>query len=98
MHALSNLRIALLSADEFEGARAFIPELAQYRDYEDWLDHREGRFMGYSLGGAGAELFVVGLQGFLTWCCKHKIPPTESALDAFAWQSEKRSKDVHAAA
>jgi hypothetical protein len=88
----------LLSAEEFEEARALVAGLSGYRDYDDWLDYREGRFMGYSVGGAAAELFPVVLRDFLVWCCKHQIPPTEAALDAFAWQAEAPSARISAAA
>ena len=43
--------------------------------------------MGFSLGGADAELVDVNLAPFLDWCVVHKVRPSESALDAFALKS-----------
>ena len=49
---MTKIPMALISADEFEMARHFIPELSSYQDYDDWLDYQYGRFMGWSLGGS----------------------------------------------
>jgi len=63
--AMTNIPVAMIAADEFETACAFIPELSAFPSYDDWLDYRYGRFMGCSLGGLRAELIPVGLVNFL---------------------------------
>ncbi len=87
---MTNISIAVLSAAEFEIARGLISELSDHASYDDWVDCRYGRFMGFSLGGAHAELVTVSLAPFLDWCVDRKIRPSESALDAFALQSANR--------
>jgi len=87
---MTQMSFAVLSPAEFEIARGLISELSDYAGYDDWLDSRYGRYMGYSLGGADAELVDVNLAPFLDWCVVHKLRPSESALDAFALESVSR--------
>jgi hypothetical protein len=98
MIAMTEIAVALLSASEFEIARSLIPELLEYRDYDDWLDCRYGRFMGCSLGGVDAELVDVRLEDFLSWCRLHQIAPSEAALDEFSRQAERSPEQVGLAA
>jgi hypothetical protein len=98
MIAMTEIAVALLSANEFEIARRFIPELLEYRDYDDWLDCRYGRFMGSSLGGLDAELVSVRLEDFLSWCRHHQIAPNEPALDEFGRHAERQAEQVGLAA
>ena len=73
--------IATLSPVDFERGRSVIPELADYRDYEDWVDCREGSFIGLAMAGAETRLVAVSLRNFLSWCFGESIEPTEAALD-----------------
>jgi len=84
--------VGVVSAADFERARGCISELSNYRDYDDWLDSRYGRFMGLSLGGAEASLATVALDDFLGWCGARKMRPDEAALDAYAQHSRLRSR------
>jgi hypothetical protein len=76
--------LAVLSADEFDRGRGLIDDLASHCTYEDWMESREGLYIGLSLGGIDARLVSVSLNGFLDWCERRLITPTERALDAFA--------------
>ena len=98
MIAMTDIAVGLLSAHEFGIARGFIPELLEYRDYDDWLDCRYGRFMGCSLGGLDAELVTVGLEDFLNWCRNNQICPSEPALDEFSRKIKRRAKQIRLAA
>jgi len=95
---MTDIAVALLSAKEFEIARRFIPELLEYRDYDDWVDCRYGRLMGCSLGGDEAELVTVGLEEFLSWCRLRQIAPSEPALDQFGRQDKRSPEQVGLAA
>jgi hypothetical protein len=94
---MTKVSIAVLSAAEFEIARGMIPELSDHFNYDDWLDSRYGMVMGLSFAGEDAGLVRVSLAGFLNWCARHHIRPSESALDAFAGQSALRQKARSAA-
>jgi hypothetical protein len=76
--------LAVLSADEFDRGRGIIDDLANHCTYEDWIECREGVYLGLSLGGIDARLVNVSLNGFLDWCERRSITPTERALDAYA--------------
>ncbi len=95
---MTDISVALISTNEFEIARDFIPELSEYQDYNDWLDYRYGRFMGCSLGGLDAVLITVGLEDFLNWCRDNQISPSEPALDEFSRHAEGRAEQVSLAA
>ncbi len=95
---MTKIPMALISADEFEIARSFIPELSGYQDYDDWLDYQYGRFMGWSLGGVDTELIPVVIEDFFSWCRKNKLSPSECALDEFGRQIETRARQVGLAA
>jgi hypothetical protein len=84
--------VGVVSAAEFERARDYIPELSNYRDYDDWLDCRYGRFIGLSLSGAEASLETIALDDFLDWCGARRMRPSEAALDAYAEHSRHRSR------
>ncbi len=88
---MSNVSIAILSAAEFEIARGLISGLSDHSS-DDWLDYRYGMFMGRSLGGEDAKLVTVSLAAFLEWCARHHLRRSESALDAFAAQSDLSQK------
>jgi hypothetical protein len=76
--------IAMVSCDEFEAGRAVIPEFVEHPTYEDWLDCREGLFMGLSMSGVDSRLVDVSLKDFLAWCETEGLAPSEPALDSFA--------------
>ena len=42
-----------------------IPEFCEHPSYEDWLDCREGLFMGLSMSGVDSRLVDVSLKDFL---------------------------------
>ena len=69
---MNKILVGVVSAADFERAKACISELSHYSGYEDWLDSRYGRFMGLSLGGAEASLETVALDDFLNWCGARK--------------------------
>ncbi len=81
---MNKILVGVVSAADFERARARISELSNYGGYDDWLDSRYGHFMGLSLGGAEASLETVALDDFLNWCGARKMRPSEAALDAYA--------------
>ena len=89
---MTKVLVGVVSAADFERARERISDLSNYRDYDDWLDSRYGRFMGLSLGGAEASLETVALEDFLSWCCAGRTSPSEAALDAYAQDSWLRSR------
>jgi hypothetical protein len=76
--------IAALSPVDFERGRAVIPEFAEYSDYEDWVDCREGSFIGLATAGVETRLVAVSLRNFLSWCFGESIEPTQAALDVYA--------------
>jgi hypothetical protein len=76
--------IGTLSANDFEQARRILPELAEYADYEDWFDCREGSLIGLAMAGLETRLVAVSLRNFLSWCFGESIEPTEAALDVYA--------------
>jgi hypothetical protein len=95
---MNKILVGVVCAAEFERARERIFELSDHCSYDDWLDSRYGRFMGLSLGGADATLEPVALNDFLNWCGDRNIRPSEAALDAFALQSTRRSREPLSAA
>lgn len=76
--------IGLLAEREFERARASIPDLADYSNYWDWLDSREGLQIGLSMAGVDAPTVCVSLSSFLEWLGLTGASSDERALDAFA--------------
>jgi len=82
--------MAVIPADEFEIACAFINELSNDLNHDDWLDCQYGLFMGRSLGGLRTELIPDGLEDFLKWRCNREISPSERALDEFGRPLERR--------
>ncbi|MGD0639386.1 MAG: hypothetical protein ABSC22_01445 [Roseiarcus sp.] len=76
--------IGIVADREFEPARAAIPELAGYFDYDDWLDGREGLQIGLAMAGGDATIVPVSLTSFLEWGRLTGAPLGERALDAFA--------------
>jgi len=81
---MSIVPIALLSLEEFERARGVIPELSEQCCYEDWLDCREGLFIGLAMSGVDSRLVNVSFDSFLHWCADRAAAPSESLLDDFA--------------
>ncbi|MGO8798277.1 MAG: hypothetical protein ACLQJL_04240 [Roseiarcus sp.] len=81
---MSPVPIAMISPEEFERGRGIIPEFCEHPSYEDWLDCREGLFMGLSMSGVDSRLVDVSLKDFLLWCQAEGLPPSEPALDSFA--------------
>lgn len=79
--------IAMISPEEFERGRDVIPEFSGHLSYEDWIDCREGLFMGLSMSGVDSRLVTVSLDDFLVWCDARGLPPNEPALDSFAFLS-----------
>lgn len=76
--------VGLFDACEFEPARAEIAGLADYFDYEDWLDAREGLQIGLAMIGIDATLIKVEFDHFLEWSRLTETAPSEGALDQFA--------------
>jgi hypothetical protein len=89
---MSKVLVGVVSAADFARARDYISELCDYRDYDEWLDTRYGRFMGLSIGGADALIEMVPLDDFLDWCGAHRMRPSEDALDAYATRSSLPSR------
>jgi hypothetical protein len=81
---MSIVPVALVSPEEFERARGVIPEFSDQHCYEDWLDCREGLFMGLAMSGVDSRLVNVSLESFLHWCADRAAKPSESLLDDFA--------------
>ncbi len=81
---MNTAAIGIVAEPEFERAQATIRGLADYYDYEDWLDARWGLQFGLSLAGVDAKIVVVSLSSFLEWCSLTKTSADERALDAFA--------------
>jgi hypothetical protein len=84
---MNKILVGVVPAADFERARDYISELSNYRDYDDWLDCRYGRFMGLSMAGAEASLETVALDDFLNWCGARRMRPSEAELDAYAQHS-----------
>ena len=59
--------IGLVSEREFARAQAEIVDLANYVDYDDWLDAREGQQIGLAMAGVDAAKVCVSLSSFLQW-------------------------------
>jgi hypothetical protein len=89
---MDTVLVGVVSGADFERARGCVSELSNYRDYDDWLDSRYGRFMGLSLGGAEASLETVALDDFLDWCRRRRMHPSEAALDAYAEHLRVRAR------
>jgi len=89
---MNNILVGVVSAVDFVRARAWIAELSNYADYDDWLDSRYGRFMGLSLSGAEASLETVDLDDFLHWCAARRTRPSEASLDAYAQDSRRPAR------
>lgn len=81
---MSPYPIAMVSPDEFERGRGVIAEFSEHPSYEDWVDCREGLFMGLSMSGVDSRLVDVSLKDFLAWCEAEGLQPSEPALDSFA--------------
>jgi hypothetical protein len=78
------LAIGVFPAVDFVAARQFMPDLANYEVYSDWLDTREGVQFGRVLAGEDVALVRVAASSFLLWCALEGVDPSEQALDAFA--------------
>jgi hypothetical protein len=76
--------VAALDENDFERARAAIPDFALHDDYQDWLDDRYGLILGLCAGGADARMRSVRLSAFLSWCRFANISPSQRRLDDFA--------------
>jgi hypothetical protein len=76
--------IGLVDGGEFERAQAAVPCLADYRDYDDWLDRREGLQIGLDMVGVEATIVRIDLASFLEWRRLSGARAEEGALDAFA--------------
>ena len=48
--------IGLVESPQFGGAQAAIADLADCRDYDDWLDRREGLQIGLAMTGVDAAI------------------------------------------
>jgi hypothetical protein len=75
---------AHLSQRDYELARFVIPELRAFKDYEDWLDFREGSLWGLEMAGFKVEIIPVSLSAFETWRRTTSTPPRIPELDQFA--------------
>jgi hypothetical protein len=81
---VKTVAIGLLAESEFEQAQASISDLADYRDYWDWLDSREGLQIGLAMAGVDTATVCVSLSSFLEWRGLTGASSNERALDAFA--------------
>jgi hypothetical protein len=96
---MGKIHVGVVSAAEFDRAGDYISELANYCDYEDWLDSRYGRFMGLSTAGAETSLNTVALDDFLDWCGGQRLLPSEAALDVYVSDSDShRGRETRSAA
>jgi hypothetical protein len=91
---MNHVSVAVLSSSEFEKARREITDLSRHASYDDWLDQRYGRFMGLSLGGDDAQLVMIQLGAFLSWCIARGIRASEAALDAYAFDARRLQAGV----
>ena len=78
------MEFAIIRCDEFELAKAKMSDLNWCRDYEDWLDFREGSLLGLAMAGERVSVVHVDLGAFLGWCSDHSRRPDQSALDGYA--------------
>lgn len=76
--------IGLVESPQFGAAQAAMAGLSDCRDYEDWLDRREGLQIGLAMTGVEAAIVRVDLASFLEWASLAGAPLGECALDAFA--------------
>ncbi len=81
---VKTVAIGLLAESEFDQARASIADLADHRNYRDWLDSREGLQIGLSMAGVDATIVCVSFSSFLEWRGLTGASSDERALDAFA--------------
>jgi hypothetical protein len=79
-----NNAIGLVLARDFERAQAEVVDLADYINYDDWLDSREGLQIGNSMAGVDAAIVCVSLSSFLEWRGLTGASSDQRALDAFA--------------
>ena len=76
--------IGLIVDDDFGRARDVMPFLADYLDFDGWLDRCEGLQIGLAMAGLDAVIVPVRLGKFLEWSRLTGTPLDEYALDAFA--------------
>jgi hypothetical protein len=76
--------IGLVPESEFERARAAMPDLAGYFDYDEWLDCREGLQIGLAMAGVDATIVPISFAPFQEWSRLTGARLDERALDAFA--------------
>ena len=76
--------IGRVGEDDFERARAEMPDVAAYVDYDDWLDALDGLQIGLSMAGVDATAVCVDLSAFLQWRELTGASCDQNALDAFA--------------
>lgn len=79
-----NRAIGLLVDGDFPRARDAAPFLADYLDFDDWLDRCEGLQIGLAMAGVEATIVPVRLEQFLEWIRLTRRPLDERALDSFA--------------
>jgi len=79
-----NRAIGLVVDDEFGRARDAMPFLADYFDFDGWLDRCEGMQIGLAMAGVDATIIPVSLGRFLEWSRLTRTPFDEQALDDFA--------------
>jgi hypothetical protein len=80
----SPIVIGLVEGWQFAGAQAAIPALADYFDYDDWLDRQEGLQIGLDMAGFAATIVRVDLASFLEWRILIDASADEATLDDFA--------------
>lgn len=59
--------IALVAENDFEHARAFLPEFGGYSDYQNYLDEREGLHFGLAMAGVEAVMLPLTVDSLLRW-------------------------------
>ena len=76
--------IGLVVDDEFGRAREEIGFLADYPDFDSWLDRCEGLQIGLAMAGVDATIVPIRLGRFLEWIRLTGGLLDERALDRFA--------------
>ena len=86
--------IALVNRADFLRAKELVENFDQWEAFEDYLDDREGLWMGLAFAGLSVPLASISLDPFLAWCGTNGEPATAERLDEFATltQALRRSR------
>ena len=88
--------IALINRADFLRAKELVENFDQWEAFEDYLDDREGLWMGLAFAGSSIRLAAVSLDPFLAWCRATGEPATVESLNEFAGLREavRRERNV----